>query len=371
MREYRDAVSQFCTRILEYLDIAFKHQSDATLADYKKRSSETKLSPHTTLGENLMSYEGLVLFVKDMDDDRYKKMCLVSLSARLSTDGRTTSRPSVACIRPRWASSSSVSRRILALRLNGRMSVSSSPTAELTMTAFSKALSAPPPKLGAIGGAVARSKTLKKPSGQDKAPGGKKADRATVKVSEAYAQAMTEIVGQIVTEDDFINAFLHLADQESTFADYMQLDTYFRRQATRHASRNNPSLAQIARSVMDLMFGFVDANLQHWCSDTLKIDLSAVVGLMAVTEQFAEQAEAEGTSLFLTDLFDKQLQRHRLAFDHFIVSHRQHRWHTLLTVIERPTQDNWCSKEHDQAQARSFLLHPSFPRVCGAAGMPA
>jgi hypothetical protein len=85
---------------------------------------------------------------------------------------------------------------------------------------------------------------------------------------------MTEIVGQIVTEDDFINAFLHLADQESTFADYMQLDTYFRRQATRHASRNNPSLAQIARSVMDLMFGFVDGALQHWCSDTLKIDLS-------------------------------------------------------------------------------------------------
>jgi len=41
--------------------------------------------------------------------------------------------------------------------------------------------------------------------------------------------------------------------------------------------------------------------------------------MIAVTEQLAEQAEAEGTSLFLTQLFDKQLGRHRQAFDHFIV----------------------------------------------------
>jgi hypothetical protein len=53
------------------------------------------------------------------------------------------------------------------------------------MTAFSKALAAPPPKLGAIGGAVARSKTLKKNSGMgDRAAGGKKGDKATVRVSE-------------------------------------------------------------------------------------------------------------------------------------------------------------------------------------------
>ena len=79
MREYHDAASQFSTRVLQYLDIAFKHQSDSTLADYRKNASrEPKLVPHTALGENLMAYEGLVLFIKDMDDERYKKLCLVS-----------------------------------------------------------------------------------------------------------------------------------------------------------------------------------------------------------------------------------------------------------------------------------------------------
>lgn len=97
---------------------------------------------------------------------------------------------------------------------------------------------------------------------------------ASVANIKFYNQAITEVVGQIVTEDDFINAFLHLADNESTFADYMQLDTYFRRQAARHASRNNPSLVQIARSVMDLMFGFVDGEFKNWVDAAMQRDPS-------------------------------------------------------------------------------------------------
>lgn len=73
------------------------------------------------------------------------------------------------------------------------------------------------------------------------------------------------MVNQIVTEDSFVGAFLHLADTESTFADYMELDTYFRRQAARHANKGlSASLAQITRSAMDLMFGFVDGEFKNW-----------------------------------------------------------------------------------------------------------
>jgi hypothetical protein len=85
---------------------------------------------------------------------------------------------------------------------------------------------------------------------------------------------MIEIVRQIMTEDDFINAFLHLADQEATFADYMRLDAYFCRQAMRHAQRKDPALVQLARTVMELMFGFVDGALKSWAVDTLKNDMS-------------------------------------------------------------------------------------------------
>lgn len=135
-----------------------------------------------------------------------------------------------------------------------------------------------------------------------------------------YSLGMGEVVSQIVTEDDFINAFLHLADTESTFADYMELDTYFRRQAARHASGLSSSLAQIARSVMDLMFGFVDGEFKNWIDAAIQNNTAAIVGIIATTEQLHSDAQQEGTSLFLLQFLEKQLGRQRQVFDAFIVS---------------------------------------------------
>lgn len=80
-----------------------------------------------------------------------------------------------------------------------------------------------------------------------------------------YQTALTEIINQIITEEDYINAFLHLSDTESTFADHMELDSYFRRQAARHASGGmSKGMVQLVRSMMDLVFGFVPGELVHW-----------------------------------------------------------------------------------------------------------
>lgn len=141
---------------------------------------------------------------------------------------------------------------------------------------------------------------------------------------------MGEIVSQIVTEDSFINAFLHLADNETTFADYMDLDTYFRRQAGRHSAAKlgkNPALAQIARTVMDLMFGFVDGEWKNWIEAAIGLsggtlgsqkNTVAIVGVIGETETLLQGAEQEGGNLFLVQLFEKQLGRQRQIFDSFI-----------------------------------------------------
>ena len=68
-----------------------------------------------------------------------------------------------------------------------------------------------------------------------------------------------------MTEEAFINAFLHISDTESTFADHMELDTYFRRIAARHAARQlSKGLMQLVRSKLDLAFGFVERELNNW-----------------------------------------------------------------------------------------------------------
>lgn len=82
---------------------------------------------------------------------------------------------------------------------------------------------------------------------------------------QLYQKAISEMINQMVIEEDFINAFLHLTDTESTFADHMELDSYFRRQAARHASKAiSPGLMQLVRSTMDLVFGFVDNETKNW-----------------------------------------------------------------------------------------------------------
>ncbi len=66
----------------------------------------------------------------------------------------------------------------------------------------------------------------------------------------------------IITEEDYINAFLHMSDTESTFAGPYELDSYFRRQAARHATGGmSKGMTQLVRSMMDLVFGFVPVEL--------------------------------------------------------------------------------------------------------------
>lgn len=47
---------------------------------------------------------------------------------------------------------------------------------------------------------------------------------------------------------------------------------------------------------------------------------SAIVGIIAVTERLAKEAEEENTSIFFAQLFDKQLLKQRLIMDMFVVS---------------------------------------------------
>lgn len=293
--QYEAAAAQFATRMVQYLDTAFNHQSEVTFADTQKRRQSIVLEPHVELGKALMGYEGIVLFVKDTDEERYKKMCLnyITTISKLHQ------------------------KEMRGLLMNLKTQLNSS-TQGLSDVSFAQAAHSTHKPSG-ITGAVARSKTVRRDVAKT---GDKKATDATRKVSDTYAAAVSEIVKQIVTEDDFIAAFLHLGDTESTFADYMELDTYFRRQAARHASHGlSASLTQLARTVMELMFGFVDGEMRLWIDASTEGNPPALVGIIATTEQLQRDAQMEGTSMFVQQLFEKQIGRQRQAFDNFVVSH--------------------------------------------------
>lgn len=63
-----------------------------------------------------------------------------------------------------------------------------------------------------------------------------------------------------------------------TFADYMGLDNYFRRQAARSASLKQTTL-KLIREALDLIFGFLPAEMKGWLDAALAKDRMQVFAI--------------------------------------------------------------------------------------------
>lgn len=79
----------------------------------------------------------------------------------------------------------------------------------------------------------------------------------------------------IYREEDFIADFLQINDAALTFADYMGLENYFRRQAARSAGLSAATM-KLVRGAMDLIFGFVPTELKIWLDNAMGRDTTYV-----------------------------------------------------------------------------------------------
>jgi hypothetical protein len=78
---------------------------------------------------------------------------------------------------------------------------------------------------------------------------------------------------QLGREEAFISDFLHITDSMLTYADYMDLDSYFRRQAVKYATKGmQPATQKLRRSALDLIFGFVSGEVKEWIDKALSRD---------------------------------------------------------------------------------------------------
>lgn len=80
--EYRGYNAQFCKRILDYLSIVFSAQGKMLLGDDSGVASSVRgrvsLKDHRNLETYLERYHGLLLYLKEMDESAYAKICAVS-----------------------------------------------------------------------------------------------------------------------------------------------------------------------------------------------------------------------------------------------------------------------------------------------------
>lgn len=73
-----------------------------------------------------------------------------------------------------------------------------------------------------------------------------------------------------------MGAWLQISESGETFADYMNLDSYFRRQAARSPGFA-PNTLKLIRGAMDLVFGFLPAELKQWVDGALSRDGLCVI----------------------------------------------------------------------------------------------
>ncbi|PPQ62995.1 hypothetical protein CVT24_006101 [Panaeolus cyanescens] len=302
LQEYRTHNAQFCKRLFDFLSIMFIAQSQLLLGDTNGLAKGPPSKPiamsHRDLETYLGRYSGLMLYLREMDETVYSKLCGAYFSA--SSDLHSTQ-----------------IKALLSAHLN---LVKKAPEEELEQGkrnhCFGSSQSAPLTARGAAGmrraGTLIRSPIENRQRERDK----EKAPDGEQRASEVFRMFLDQILQLIYSEDEFIADFLQINDAGLTFADYMGLDNYFRRQAARSASLSASTL-KIVRGALDLIFGFLPTELKSWLDAALAKDSLEIVGIAVSLERFIVDAE-EKSNPFVLNFLEKQHSRLKIAFDRHV-----------------------------------------------------
>ncbi|KAG8975726.1 hypothetical protein FRC05_005244 [Tulasnella sp. 425] len=291
--QYRTHNTQFCKRLLDFLNIAFKFKSGQSESQ-PPRTGPPSLPPHRDLENYLGRYCGLMLYLKEMDEDRYGKVCANYFST----------------------ASDMHSREMRTVFLAFMNMVKSAPVDDGELTSFT-----PPATASATsraGGTLKRAKTMARGIA-DRKERNKPAAAATgeLNASEALLQLLDLVAPQISREQVFLADFLQISDATLTFADYMGMENYLRRKASAAVGELKPSTVKLIRGAMDLIFGFLGDELKNWVDGALERDQQQIVGILAAIEQAQIQADDKGI-VFTHRLLSKQHQRAVGLFTRYI-----------------------------------------------------
>ncbi|KAG8819330.1 hypothetical protein FRC18_012129 [Serendipita sp. 400] len=282
--EYRTYNQQFCQRIVQFLPMMFSYQADLIL---NSKSKEKKRDPliiasHGPMEEYLGNYGGLIRYLKEMDETRYGKLCgtYFGTVGQLYKD-QVKALLDVYLTLVRRATDDESEMNFAPLSSNSALSRGA------TMRRA---------------GTIVRSPLDR---GRDK---DKDKDRkGELRGYEAFGRILDQICPITYREEEFLSTFLQINETGETFADYMGLDSYFRRQASRWIGLSKET-QKLLRGAMDLIFSFLPEGMKKWVDDVLELDKLQLVGIMAHLERYKLDAEERGNT-FLAKMLQRQFQR--------------------------------------------------------------
>ncbi|EIN14056.1 hypothetical protein PUNSTDRAFT_110196 [Punctularia strigosozonata HHB-11173 SS5] len=295
--EYRTYNSQFCKRLLDYLSIMFNAQAKMLLGDTEGISQPSgrgrpDIYPHTELENYLGRYSGLLLYLKEMDESAYSRICGAYFSA--ASDLHSTQMKALLAAYGDMIKTSD--------DIDDPMGTNTTPT-----TGGFRAVA---------GSQIRRAGTLMKSNRENRVKDKDRPADAGLRASEAFAYVLERIAPQIYREDEFLSDFLQINDAALTFADYMAMENYFRRQAA-ITSGLGPATMKLIRGALDLIFGFLQGELRVWIDAALDKDNMQIVGMVATIEKFLVDADERGNA-FCMNVLEKQHSRLKALYERHI-----------------------------------------------------
>ncbi|KAI0271421.1 exocyst complex component Sec3-domain-containing protein [Gloeopeniophorella convolvens] len=311
LEEYRTHNAQFCKRLYDYLSIMFTAQSTMLLGDSNGLSrpngrGRVEIKSHKDLEGYLDRYCGLVLYMKEMDEVAYGKLCAAYFSAASQLHNtQITSFLSLCTGLIKKAPED-----------DAEYSFSMTPTGTTSKAA----------------GGLRRAGTMVRSPLEGRKDKERPSD-GDMSAQDAFGQALEQISRQIYREEDFIADFLQINEAGLTFADYMGLENYFRRQAAR-TSGLSAQTNKLVRGAMDLIFGFLPLEMKSWIDNALRKDDVQVIGILATLERFLADADERGKAFFINFL-DKQHTRLKGLFERHVSAQIKAVEETKLTSKKR------------------------------------
>ncbi|KAL0578603.1 hypothetical protein V5O48_003394 [Marasmius crinis-equi] len=310
LSEYRTHNSQFCKRIFDFLSIMFTAQAKLLLGDNNgltpgSAKAKPTMIPHEDLETYLGRYSGLMLYLKEMDESVYGRLCATYFSAASDLHGTQVK-----------ALLSTYANYVKKANEDAQDYLGAAPTPTTGKTT-------PMRRAGTIIRSPLEGRNKEKEKGSD----------GDMRASEVLNLILEQLAPLIHKEDEFLTDFLQINDAALTFADYMNLDNYFRRQAARGIGLSSATM-KLIRGAMDLIFGFLATELKSWLDMALLKDSMQVVGLIATIERFMAENDDRNHE-FLNNVLSKHQTRLKGQFDRHIAEQIQHVEQTKLTSKKR------------------------------------
>ncbi|KAI0801061.1 exocyst complex component Sec3-domain-containing protein [Fomes fomentarius] len=309
--EYKKYNAQFCKRVLDYLSIVFTAQGKMLLGDdngiNRIARNRIVIKDHKNLETYLERYRGLLLYLKEMDESAYAKICAAYFSA--ASELHSTQIKSL-------LSGYGVLVKKAPVEDEAEGFAGTTPTSNAAKAAQGMRRA----------GTIVRSPLERRENKRDAGDGELRAADALSRVLEQLAQA-------IYSEEGWVAYFLQTDDGAQTFADNMGLENYFRRQAARWNGLSQAT-TKLVRGAMDLIFGFLPMELKAWLDNAIARDSLQVVGMLSSLEKFQSEAEERGNA-FLLSALDKQHMRLKAMFERQVNDHIKSIEETKLTSKKR------------------------------------